>query len=140
MHNRVRIAKGFTLVETLCAGVLMGLAGIVVGTAISQAIQSQILARDYQRAAELLDRTLTKIDLIGPERVVREGPVRGQFEPPHEQFAWQAEIDSQLSGHLYELNVTIFWQSAGTLRQVQASTLLNDAPLSRNPLLMWDQL
>ena len=104
-------------------------------------MRSLTLARDYQRAAELLDRTFTKIDLIGPALLYLEGPTAGVFEPPHQDFAWQAQIDTRLDGSLYEVTVTITWQTAGgTYRSIQAQTLLNDPPGSRSSDILWEDL
>lgn len=78
------------------------------------------LARDYQQAAALLDKTLTKIDLIGPSQLLYEGPKEGVFEPPHEKFTWQAQIETRLQGHLYEVTVHLLWQTpGGTKRSIE---------------------
>jgi type II secretory pathway pseudopilin PulG len=132
---------GFTLVEALAAGVILALSAVVLGIAVTQGMRSLELARDYQRAAELLDRTLTKVDLIGPARLLLEGPTRGAFEPPHDRFAWQLDISPRLEGYLYEVTVQITWSSPrGERRSTVAQTLLNDPPDSRPAELDWDDL
>ena len=132
---------GFTLVETLVAGVILTLSAVALGITISQGMNSLALARDYQQAAELLDRTLTKIDLIGPSRLFYEGPLTDAFSPPYDRFAWQAQIEPLTDGYLYEVTVRIFWTTPiGTQRSVQAQTLLNDAPDSRPSGLDWYSL
>ena len=104
-------------------------------------MRSLTLARDYQSAAELLDRTFTKIDIIGPALLYTEGPTAGAFDRPHEKFAWQAEIDTRLDGSLYEVTVSITWQTpGGTYRSVRAQTLLNDPPGSRSSEILWEDL
>ena len=142
MSNRIkRQAGGFTLVEVLVAGVILALSAVALGVTISQSIRSLALARDYQRAAELLDETLTKIDLIGPSRLLFEGPTEDVFRPPHEKFAWQAQIEPRTQGHLYEVTVRILWETpGGTQRSIEAQTLLNDPPDSRPTELDWDSL
>ena len=57
--------RGFTLIETLVAGVILALSAVAIGSTVSHCMRSLTLARDYQTAAELLDRTFTKIDIIG---------------------------------------------------------------------------
>jgi hypothetical protein len=113
-----------------------------LGLTLSQSMQSLSLARDYQRAAELLDRTFTKIDLIGPARMYDEGPNEGFFEEAqNERFAWQVKIDTRLEENLYEVTVQIMWQtSGGRTRSIEAQTLLNDPPGSRSSELYWDEL
>ena len=137
----IRHPAGFTLVETLVAGVVLAISVLALGTTISLATRSLARARDYQQAAELLDRTLTKIDIIGPYRLSYEGPLEDSFPVPHERFSWKAEIESRSEGNLYEVTVHIFWTSpAGQQRSVQAQTLLNDAPGSRLAALDWYSL
>jgi len=132
---------GFTLVEVLTAGMILALSGAVLGTAVTQAMRSLTVARDYQRAAELLDQTLTEIDLFGPARMLAEGTNEGVFESPDDRFAWRAEIFSRLEGHLYDVIVEVSWRTpAGTQRSVRAQTRLNDPPESRPAELAWDEL
>ena len=135
-------SRGFTLVEVLVAGVILALSAGALGLTLSQSMQSLALARDYQRAAELLDRTFTKIDMIGPARMYYEGPNEGFFEEAqNERFAWQAKIDTRLEGNLYEVTVQIMWQtSGGQTRSIEAQTLLNDPAGSRSSELYWDEL
>ena len=133
--------RGFTLVETLVSGVILALSAVALGAVISQGMNSLTLARDYQQAAELLDQTLTKIDLIGPSTLLYEGPTADFFDPPYDRFAWQAQIESRTEGYLYEVTVRIVWITpVGTQRSVQAQTLLNDAPDSRPSGLDWYSL
>ena len=136
-----RNRRGFTLVETLVAGVVLAISAAVLGTTVSQAMRSLTLARDYQRAAELLDKTLAKVDLIGPARLMYEMPENNVFDPPHDRFSWQMKIDSRNEGDLYEVTVYILWRTpAGESRWIQGQTLLNDPPDSRPGELYWDEL
>ena len=87
---------------------------------------SLTLARDYQIAAELLDRTMTKIDTMGPDQLSVDGPTQGVFEPPNDRFTWEAVIEPQFEGSLYEVTVRISWPAGGGKRRdIQAQTLLN---------------
>ena len=142
MSKRIkRQTSGFTLVEVLVAGVVLALSAAVLGTTISQGMHSLALARDYQQAAELLDETLTKIDIVGPARLLYEGPLEDFFDSPHDGFAWQANIEQRTEGYLYEVTVSILWTTpAGEQRSVQGQTLLNDPPDSRPSELDWYSL
>ena len=127
--------------EALVAGVILALWAAVLGTTISQSMGSLALARDYQQAAELLDKTLTKIDMIGPARVMFEVPSEGVFEAPRERFSWQREIEARTEGHLYEVTVRIRWTTpGGQIQSIEAQTLLNDQPGSRPSELNWDEI
>jgi hypothetical protein len=119
---------------------ILAMVATVTGTALSQSIRSLRLARDYQIAAELLDTTLTKIDLIGADRIAFEGPTRGRFLPPHDGFAWHAKIESMMVGHLYEVTVEVSWSDHDVTHRVEAHTRFNCPDESHNPLLQWEDL
>ena len=131
---------GYTLVEALAAGVILAASAGVLGRIVSGTMESMRVARDVQRAAQLLDQTLTKIDTIGPQRLLEEGPADGAFPPPDGQFRWRAAIESRLGGHLYEVTVHVSWPTDRGVRTVSATTLLNDPPQSRSGTVRWDQL
>ena len=123
-----RQSAGFTLIEALVAGMILAMSGAALSLGVRQAMKSLALGKDFQRAAELLDRTLTKIDTVGPARVQVEGPIEGAFDPPHDRFGWSTTIEALSEGHLYEVTVRIIWeQPGGKLRSIEAQTLLNDA-------------
>ena len=133
--------RGFTLVETLAAGVILGLSAAVLGITVSSNMRSLALARDFQRAAELLDRTLTKIDTIGPAQLLAEGPTAGGFNPPHERFIWTATIERRFEGDLYDVTVRIAWPTPdGKQRSVEAQTFLNDPADLMQSELDWNDL
>ena len=129
---------GFTLVEALAAGTILAVFAGVIGTSVSQSLGSLTRARDYQRAAGLLDRVLTKVDMIGPSRVMSEGPLRGRFAAPDDRFNWELEIDTGIDGHLYEVTARVLWN--GGKGSAEIETLINDPPKTRNPVLVWDDL
>ena len=126
--NKRHKSSGFTIVETLAAGFVLAISAIVISKSLSQTFESLQLSKDYQKAAELLDLTLTKIDMIGPERLLHDGPAKGQFD---DRFAWEAEIESLPDGHLYLVQVRIIWKGLKTQRSIVAKTYLNDSPKSR---------
>lgn len=131
---------GFTLVEVLVAGTILAIAAAVLGTAVSRSLESLQVSGDFDKAAGLLDRTLTKVDMIGPDRLLREGPLRGWFQPPDDRFAWELDIGPRVEGHLYEITARITWQADRAQRSVEVQTLLNDPPNVRNPELQWSDL
>ncbi|MDY7011000.1 MAG: hypothetical protein SVV80_09655 [Planctomycetota bacterium] len=133
--------RAFTLVETLAAGVILALSAVVLGVAVRSGIRSLSVARDYQRAAELLDRVFTKIDTIGPGRLSVEGPTEGRFAAPHDRFTWNAAVVPCHEGRLYEVTVRIAWQTpGGEQRSIEAQTLLNDPQSDSESEVGWDDL
>lgn len=138
---RTRRSTGFTLVETLVAGIILAASASVLGLAVKQGARGRTAARDAQKAAELLDRVLTKIDAIGPARMTEEGPTEGTFAPPNDTFSWAASMKPNLTGYLYTVTVRVSWRdAAGQERSADAQTLLNDPPGSRSDMLEWDDL
>lgn len=135
-----RHSRAFTVVEALAAGTILAVTALIVGPSISGALVGLEDARDLQRAVQLLDETLTRIDLIGPERVSREGPLTGQFEPPDDRFAWETDIEPTLPGDLYKVTVRVSWTGPRGQHTAVAQTLLNDGPGSHDETLEWRNL
>lgn len=136
-----RHAGGFTLVETLAAGMILALAATVLSLAVRQGLQALRTSRDLQQAAELCDRVLTKIDVLGPAMILDEGPTMGEFDPPRERFTWEADIIPMATGDLYDVTVTIRWgENTGENRSVQMQTLLRDSADVEYSLLQWEDL
>ena len=140
MRRRTANNSGFTVIEALCAGIVLALAAAAIGTGVRTSLEATRLGGKFRQAAELLDRTMTKVDMIGPSRLMVEGPSAGEFEPPWQDYRWEAEIEAREEGYLYEVTVRIFWPTPTGERSVEAQTLLNDPPDSRNSMLEWDSL
>jgi len=135
-----RHSGGFTLVETLAAGMILALAATVLSLSVRQSLRSLRLSRDLQQAAGLCDEVLSKIDTLGPAMILDEGPPGGAFAPPHERFEWSAEITPLAEGDLYDVVVTIEWETAMENRSVRMQALLRD-PVDETPsLLRWEDL
>ena len=138
-----RRSAGFTLVEALAAGIILSASAALIGLGVSQSMASLQRARNYQHAAELLHEVLTKIDIIGPERISREGPTDGSFEGRfNDRFRWEATIETsdRLEADLYDIQVRIIWLVPGGERSVEAHTIIHDPLFSRPTMLEWDEL
>lgn len=133
-----RGARGFTLVEGLLAGVILALVGMMIGQGVSQSLRSAAESREVRKAAELLDRTLTKVDLIGPNRVMTQGPTSGRFPPPDDGYGWRVAIESLMEPDLYGVEVTVTWVGPRGERTARAATRLHDPAGSRDDFLRWE--
>ncbi|MAE65373.1 MAG: hypothetical protein CMJ18_13965 [Phycisphaeraceae bacterium] len=139
--------RAFTLVEALAAGMILAMGTVTIATGIGQSAKMRARAREVERAAEVLDLVMTRIDLIGPARLRIEGPVEGTFGARHR---WSAEIEPRLEADLYEIHLEVRWDppsgrdrddaAPDAERAVRLHTLLNDPPNSRNPILQWEDL
>ena len=125
---------GFTLVEALLAGVILAIAGAGVGYGMAQAMQAARVAREYEQAAMLLDDVLTRVDLIGPTRMLSVGPNQGVFDEPWEAYRWEMAIESGELTDLYEVQVIVRWGQ----RRVEGRTRLYDPPGARGGQLTWE--
>lgn len=135
-----RGSRGFTLLEALLAGVILAAVGVAVGGAVIGSLRAGGAGREYAIAAQLLDDTMTKLDLIGPSRIRSEGPTTGTFPPPHERFRWSVTITEPNLPDLFEVTLTVTWASDRGERSAVAATRLFDPINSRNPLLRWEDL
>ncbi|WP_432800075.1 type IV pilus modification PilV family protein [Poriferisphaera sp. WC338] len=134
--------QGFTLVEVLCAAMILAISAVVIGRMVIQHMSSLEMARQYQVAASLLDETFTKIDVIGPSRVMDEGITEGDFESHGmSKTTWNADVlQREEASYLYEVIVTIAWEVNGGKRSVSGKTLLYDPPGARSMTLAWEDL
>ncbi|MBN1554205.1 MAG: type II secretion system protein [Phycisphaerae bacterium] len=134
--------SGFTLVEVLAAGMILALSAAAISLGVRQSLHSLQKARDFQEAAELLGRVMTKIDILGPGVVSAEGPTAGVFDPPREKFEWESQIELLASeSWLYEVTVRIAWRDAGGRRQnIEAQTMLFDPPREEQLGLSWEDV
>ena len=132
--------RGFTLIETLIAGIILALAIAVMGTTVSHSYGTLADARDERRAAALMEELLTKIDLIGPARMASEGPHGGSFDAPDDRFSWSLDISNRPQGHLYQVDVTVSWANGAHQKTIRIQTYLNDPPKSRDSTLKWRDL
>ena len=119
---------------------ILAISAAVIGVALSNAYRAAADARDYRRAAALLDELATKVDLIGPSRLMSEGSTEGTFEPPDDRFSWRASISTRIEGHLHEVTLEVGWPGRNGPRTAELRTLLNDPPFSHDPTLRWGDL
>lgn len=140
MRRRNGQTRGFTLVEALAAGVILSISVVALGAVVMRGAEAMRVSREYEVAAGLLDETMAKIDMIGPERLSREGPTSGAFPAPHENYSWEARIEWRIEGHLYDVTLTVSWEGVMGRRSAQLKTALNDEPGSRAAELRWEDL
>ncbi|AQT68176.1 Tfp pilus assembly protein PilV [Anaerohalosphaera lusitana] len=122
--------KGFSLVETVAASVLLSLAVVTLSTISTRSVLNVKNNREYEQAWEILNRQLTYIDYMGVEAFMEQGEFSGKLgdeesgETVHE---WAVDINesSDYTG-LYSVDIKITWGPERGRRSVSASTLLNE--------------
>ncbi len=132
-------AQGFTLLECLIAGVILAAFAAVIAANTGQSANAVQRSHDMRLAAQWLDEVLTRVDLIGPNRLAVEGPLQG---PLDDRFAYVLEItlDDSLVD-LYQVTATVVYPTPnGTNRSVSARTRLYDPFASRPNTVNWEDL
>lgn len=127
--SRMRGEGGFSLVEVLCAILLLGLglAGLMEG--ITAALGSS-KETERQTAAALL--AAGQIEQLRAEGFLMEGETEGEGGAGMEAYAWRQTVrETSLEG-LYEVTV-IVTESADGREIFELKTMLFDPPVLRAP-------
>lgn len=135
-HKRSR-RGGFTIVECLLAGVILAMFAATIATTVGQAGAAARRGEELRLAAGWLNEVMTRIDLIGPSRLLYEGPTQGELDS---RFAWSANIEEELIGDLYNVEVTIRWSSNGKVTSIVGYTQFQDPPDAQRTTVSWYDL
>ncbi len=119
---------GFSLLEVLVAFVVMGLVVGVLLQLFGSAMHHAALADEYTLAVQVAESHMAE---VGTSIEVKEGDVDGDDAGSgyHWEVAMQAlELsdalaDLPLAVQLYQVQVTVSWQSEGRTRQFQLDSL-----------------
>ena len=131
-----RSAGGFTIVECLLAGMILALFATTIATTVAQAGAAARHGENLRLAADRMNEVFTRIDMIGPSRLIYEGPTRGELDA---RFAWQADIEEGVLTDLYDIKVTIRWSADGKARSIVGYTQLYDpSDAARTPANWYD--
>jgi len=121
--------KGFSLIEMIVASIILSLAVVTICAVSNKSMAAVRSNREYEDAWDLLDRQLMMIDYIGVEEFIEEGNMSGQFGSEGEEgqtvHYWTVKHQEGEYDNLYRIDVTISWKSAGSIRSISASTILN---------------
>ena len=117
-----RNKRGFTLVETITASVILCGAVLAVGAISTRSLGETRLNRQYEVAAALADRQLTMIDYVGVEEFIELGQMEGEFEPG---YRWEVVTESQGIDNLYLVNITVSWVERKRPYSISVNTMLN---------------
>jgi Tfp pilus assembly protein PilV len=122
-----KIRRGFTLVETILAAIILCAAVLALGAISTRSLNETKLNRQYEVAMVLVDRQLTWIDYIGVEDFVELGQMEGEFEEVEPEYRWQVVTESQDTDSLYKVNVTVSWVQRNRPYSISVNTMLNVA-------------
>ena len=117
--------RGFTLVETILAGVILCAAVLAIGAISTRSLNETRLNRQYETAAGLLDRQLSLIDYIGVDNFIEFGQKEGEFEQLEPGYHWEVSTESMGINNLYLVKVTISWVEKNRPYSISCETRLN---------------
>ena len=119
-----KLQRGFSLVEVMCALLILGvgLAGLTEG--ITTALRS---AKDAERQSEVALLAAGQIELLRADGYVIEGETTGDFTGPFSHLSWRQAIDPTDLDGLFEVTVVV--QETRTGRDIfELKTMLFDPP------------
>jgi type II secretory pathway pseudopilin PulG len=130
MVRRLRqYRRGFTLLETILATVILCAVVIVVGATSSRAMNSTNLNRQYETARQIADRQLTIIDYIGINEFLTAGTNEGVLTRFGREYKWQVMAEKLELGNLYSVEVIVSWVEHNHQYNVSVGTMLNSSDL-----------
>ncbi|MFB0524769.1 MAG: hypothetical protein ACETVZ_04470 [Phycisphaerae bacterium] len=121
--------KGFNLVETIVASVILSGAVLTVGTISTRSLTGTKFNRQYEVAASLIDKQLTLIDFIGIDEVIELGQMEGYFEEPEPGYNWEIVTEYQDIDSLYLVTITVSWVERNRPYSISVDTMLDGASL-----------
>jgi len=121
--------KGFNLVETIVASVILSGAVLTVGAISTRSLIGTKLNRQYEVAASLIDKQLTLIDFIGIDEFIELGQMEGYFEEPEPGYNWEIVTEYQDIDSLYLVTITVSWVERNRPYSISVDTMLDGASL-----------
>ena len=106
--------SGFSYVEVLIATVILTVALLGIGTTLSRSVQLSGVQERQRTAVSLAQSKLE--ELLGSADLASLTDA-GDFDDAHRQYHWQSEASGPDDNGLYRIEVTVFWNQAGTERQ-----------------------
>jgi len=117
--------KGFNLVETIVASVILSGAVMTVGAISTRSLTGTRLNRQYEVAASLIDKQLTLVDFIGIDEVIELGQMEGYFEEPEPGYNWEIVTEYQDIDSLYLVTITVSWVERNRPYSISVNTMLD---------------
>ncbi|MBP8304662.1 MAG: hypothetical protein KBE04_11095 [Phycisphaerae bacterium] len=128
MDRRGRRNRGFSLVETIVASVVLSGVVVTVGAISSRALVSTRLNREFEAAASLIDRQMAILQYAGVDQLVDAGgTMEGQVDDIAPGYRWVATAAYEGIDALYRVIITVTWADQGKAYSLAMETQLNGA-------------
>jgi type II secretory pathway pseudopilin PulG len=117
--------KGFNMVETIVASVILSGAVLTVGAISARSLNATRLNRQYEIAAALIDRQLSMIDYIGIDNFIERGQKEGFFDEYEPGFRWNVSTEYKDKDNLYLIKITVNWVERKRPYNITVDTMFN---------------
>jgi prepilin-type N-terminal cleavage/methylation domain-containing protein len=116
---------GFSLIEVMCAILILGISLVGLTQGITAALSSS-KESELQTTAALI--AAAQIELLRAEGYILTGVAEGQGGPGQSLYLWRQSVESTTIDGLFEVAVTV--QHSGTGKEIYTlTTLLFDPPI-----------
>jgi prepilin-type N-terminal cleavage/methylation domain-containing protein len=115
---------GFSLVEVLCALVILGVGLVGVSRAMTLALHA---SKEAERETQVIQLAAGRMDTLRADGFFTEGEEEGEFTGDFPQFRWRQTISRTSLDGLYQVVVAVE-ESASGERLYELETLLFQAP------------
>ncbi|OPZ22703.1 MAG: Bacterial type II secretion system protein I [candidate division BRC1 bacterium ADurb.BinA364] len=119
-HGIGRRRTGFSLIETLAALFIFGIALVGLIQGIAAALGQWRQAEETTKALMLAENVMEEI-LYNTELAV--GQDGGQYDPPDDRYSWSSTVDTAEIEGLYRITVSVTWGADERQRNVTLTTL-----------------
>jgi len=119
---RRRHARGFTLIEALAAVVFVAIVLPVVMHGFQLATSLGEAAKRRAEAATFAHSIMSELAIT---RAWQTGTLSGDFGEDHPEYRWQADLVPWDDSTMLEMDVHVFWNSAGNEQRITVSTLVD---------------
>jgi hypothetical protein len=119
-----RRRRGAVLLDVIVGTIMLGIGLSVI---ISLSSRSLAMQNDGERrmvAAWLADEVLNHVLVEGPIEFRRTVPLRGDYGPPFDGYAYHVDIEDIGLNLPLRVTATISWPSGRSIQQVQVQTLI----------------
>lgn len=122
--------RGFSLVETLVASIILSSAVLTLGAIGTNALTDTRLNRHREVAARLIDRQLQMIDFTGIDEFIEMGKMEEVIEEFEPGYRCEVATDYQGTDNLYLVTITMTWLEGKRPYSMVVQTMLNGATLA----------
>ncbi len=120
-----RKTKGFNLVETVVASVVLSATALVVIASSTMSMSLTKLNRQYEMAGSIIDKQFCLIDFIGIDGFVDMGELSGEVAEFEPGYYWEIETEYQDIDSLYLVTITVSWIDRGRPYSLTVDTMLD---------------